>query len=158
MRLKQEEKKKFDLTMEEFIASKYIQEMKNYVQHGNTSTFTHCYTVAYYSYWLSLRLKTNFDTRSIIRGAMLHDFYLYDWHISDATHRLHGFSHPRVSLYNAKKHFALNSIERDIIEKHMWPLTLTKVPKYRESVLICMVDKVCSIAEIIQCKVATLQT
>ena len=59
----------------------------------------------------------------------------------------HGFTHPRTALENACKYFNLNEIEKDIIEKHMWPLTLRKVPKYKESVVVTMVDKYCSTKE-----------
>ena len=38
-------------------------------------------------------------------------------------------------------------MERDIIKKHMFPLTLTP-PAYKESLLVCLVDKACSIYEI----------
>ena len=31
---------------------------------------------------------------TLIKGAMLHDFYLYDWHAQDnGEHRWHGYHH-----------------------------------------------------------------
>jgi uncharacterized protein len=147
MRLTDAQWKDFIGPSRELLANERIHEMKKYIQHGNTSTFTHCMVVAYYSYLVSLRLPIELDSRSIIRGAILHDFYLYDWHTPDKSHKLHGFIHPGVALGNSKKYFQLNPIEADIIEKHMWPLTLTKPPKYREALLVCIVDKICSLGE-----------
>lgn len=147
MGLSAAEKKEFILCIRELLATGRLDEMMDYTQHGNTSTFSHCLIVAYYSYAFSLRLPLRYDSRSIIRGAMLHDFYLYDWHIPDKSHRLHGFVHPGFALKNARRYFTLNPIEEDIIEKHMWPMTLTKVPLYKESMLVSLVDKFCSLAE-----------
>ncbi|MGN0588495.1 MAG: hypothetical protein ACI4KO_03080, partial [Ruminiclostridium sp.] len=48
---------------------------------------------------------------------------------------------------NAVRNFRLNKKELDIIRTHMWPLTLRKLPKHRESWLVCIVDKYCSILE-----------
>ena len=42
--------------------------------------------------------------------------------------------------------YSLNNIEKDIIEKHMWPLTL-RLPKYKESYVVLMVDKYCALFE-----------
>ena len=42
--------------------------------------------------------------------------------------------------------FNINVVEKNIIERHMFPLTLIP-PKYRESVVVCLVDKGCSIYE-----------
>lgn len=147
MRLSEVDRKLFIQTIRELHVSDKLYEMNQYIQHGNTSTFIHCLAVAYFSYALALRLPFHFDRRCIIRGAMLHDFYLYDWHIPHESHRLHGFHHPRFALTNAKRHYKLTPVEEDIIDKHMWPLTLTKVPIYKESMLVCLVDKVCSLAE-----------
>ena len=61
--------------------------------------------------------------------------------------QMHGRYHPKAACKNAEEDFNLTDIERDIIKKHMFPLTLTP-PKYRESVLVCLVDKVCSVYEI----------
>lgn len=41
---------------------------------------------------------------------------------------------------------ALNPVERNIILRHMWPLTVTP-PKYREAYVIVMFDKYCSLME-----------
>ena len=44
----------------------------------------------------------------------------------------------------------LTEVEQDIIVKHMWPLTLRKVPKYRESFVVSSADKICALAEMLQ--------
>ncbi|MDF2843195.1 MAG: putative superfamily hydrolase [Herbinix sp.] len=134
-------------TIKELLKHKQLQDMHQYVQHGDTSTFEHCLMVAYCSYRLAKALPSHFDYKSIVRGAMLHDFYLYDWHIPHYSHRLHGFSHARCALDNASKLLPLNKTEADIIEHHMWPLTLRKYPRSKEAFLVCMVDKYCSLAE-----------
>ena len=123
-----------------------VQSMDKYIHHGNTSCLEHCKIVAYKSFKVSRTLKL--DYRSTARGAFLHDFYLYDWHIKGSHVGLHGFRHSKISLENAKKHFILNSIEEDIITKHMWPLTI-KLPRYRESFIVLIVDKYSSILEIL---------
>jgi uncharacterized protein len=61
---------------------------------------------------------------------------------------LHGFIHPKLALKNAEENFQLSDLEKDIIVKHMWPLTV-KFPKYKESYVVCLVDKYCSIQEIV---------
>ncbi len=142
-----EEKRGFICTVRELLQVEQVQEMNRYLQHGNTSTLTHCLIVAYYSYRLALLLPMRFQYKSLIRGAILHDFYLYDWHIPDKSHKLHGFVHPRFALSNARRYFNLNFVEEDIILKHMWPLTLRTVPCCREAFLVSIVDKVCSLAE-----------
>ena len=147
MKLTDNEMRYFYENVIELLKHEKYREMKNYIQHGNTSTYIHCITVAYYSYAVSKKLRLKLDMKSVIRGALLHDFYLYDWHIPDKSHKLHGFVHPSFALKNSGKYFKLNKIEEDIIEKHMWPLTLTRVPRFREAFLVCFIDKYCSLAE-----------
>lgn len=149
MKISEADKKVFAKHMRELFKNEQLFEMNQYIQHGDTTTLTHCLIVSYYSYAVSLRLPFKFDTKSIIRGALLHDFYLYDWHVPDKSHKLHGYKHPHSALLNARKYFDLNPIEEDIIAKHMWPLTLRKPPMYREAMLVCLVDKFCSFTETI---------
>lgn len=120
------------------------QRMKRYIQHGHISTFRHCMRVARLSFWLNCRLHFCKDEVSLVRGAFLHDFYLYDWHnCSNKTH-WHGFTHPATALENAEHAFTLNDTERDVIGSHMWPLTLRHIPRSREAAMVCAADKVSS--------------
>ena len=52
------------------------QKLKNYTHHYYTTRYQHCLNVAWYSFILSH--KFHLDARSCARGAMLHDFYLYE--------------------------------------------------------------------------------
>lgn len=131
----------------ELLNEPLVREMGSYCQHGRTSTLEHVYAVANYSLRVSRLLHIRVDEESLIRGALLHDFFLYDWHIPVKGRKLHGFSHPATALRNAKIHFRLNEIEVDIIERHMWPLTLRRCPRFKESLLVCLMDKYCSLVE-----------
>ena len=48
--------------------------------------------------------------------------------------------HPQIALKNASEIFSLNELEKDIILKHMWPVTFS-FPKYRESYIVTIMDK-----------------
>lgn len=130
----------------DILASERMKEEKNYLQHGSVSVFEHSVNVACTCVMLSHRLSIAVNERAVVRGALLHDYFLYDWHDPDPSHRLHGFSHPRTALTNAARDFSLNDIEKDMILKHMFPLTLMP-PRYRESFLICIADKLCAVCE-----------
>ena len=123
-----------------------LREMTRFVQHGRTTCLTHCMAVAYYSLLLVEVLRIPCDRRSLVRGALLHDYFLYDWHESGSGHRFHGFTHPAAALENAARDFDLNEVERNIIARHMFPLVPIP-PKYREGVIVCTVDKCCSLYE-----------
>ena len=123
-----------------------MAQEKEYVQHGMVSCYLHSVFVAYVSIWLARRFRIRVHLRSLIRGALLHDYFLYDWHVKDPFRKAHGFSHATIALNNAERDFTLNLVERDIIVKHMFPLNLTP-PRYRESVLVCIADKICAVYE-----------
>lgn len=129
----------------EIISSPEMQSMRKYVQHGDVSVYGHCLAVAAVSVKFARAMRIKVNRRSLIRGALLHDFFLYDWH--DDWNLLHGFKHPGVALRNASEKFELNKKERDIIKKHMWPMTLTDIPRHREAWIVCVVDKYCSLLE-----------
>ena len=116
------------------------------LQHGSVTVYAHCLRVACTACALARALHLRVDENALIRGALLHDYFLYDWHIKDPFRKAHGFSHAAVALQNAERDFHLNAVERDMIAKHMFPLNLTP-PRYRESVLVCIADKICAVYE-----------
>lgn len=122
-----------------------VKQMKNFRQHYETSCFDHCLIASYYCYLYGK--KFNLDYVSCARAAMLHDLFLYDWRKKqDDRKGLHAFTHPKTAYKNASKLFDLNEKEKDIILKHMWPVTIA-LPKYKESYLLTLVDKYCALNE-----------
>lgn len=127
--------------------SRFIKTI-DFIQHGNTSVYEHSVKVAVLSCYIASKLKMKVDYISLIRGALLHDYFLYDWHNRKEHEGWHGFRHPRKAWKNAKEDFELNRIEEDIILKHMFPL-VPFFPRYRESWIICIADKISAIYETI---------
>ena len=119
---------------------------KNCLQHGQISVYEHSYMVAVLCVELAIMCRIRADMRALVRGALLHDYFLYDWHEKDKSHRLHGFIHAERALKNAESDFRLTDIERNMIRAHMFPLNLV-LPRYRESVLLCVADKICATRE-----------
>lgn len=129
----------------DIIASAGMQAEKGFLQHGGVSTYEHSVSVTKMCLRLSRGLHISTDVRSLIRGALLHDYFLYDWHEPHGGD-LHAFSHAGKALCNASRDFTLNEIERDMIRCHMFPLTV-KPPRYRESAILCVADKICALRE-----------
>ena len=125
-----------------------LGRIADYPQHGSTSRLMHSVAVAYYSYCLAKATGLSFHWEELVRGALLHDYFLYDWHQKDKSHSWHGFRHADAALKNAKEDFELSFIEENIIERHMFPLN-PKPPACREAWIVCIADKYCAIKEII---------
>ena len=140
--------KEYFSCIQDLIESDPVKLMDTFIQHGHTTTLEHCINVSYLSYKVAKFFKL--DYKSAARAGLLHDMFLYDWHKQPKDDRFldqHGFTHPKKALNNALKYFELNNKEKDIIEKHMWPLTLRQVPKYKESFLVSFIDKYTSSCE-----------
>jgi uncharacterized protein len=146
MYFSESEKAYFSECVSDLLRSDTVRQMDTFTQHAGVSCLDHCISVACTSFWLCSRLRISVDRRSMIRGALLHDFFLYDWHKKNGRKGLHGFTHPRTALENAQRQFVLNDLEKNIILRHMWPLTPIP-PKYRESFIVSFSDKFCSILE-----------
>jgi len=136
----------FNELVSDIVVHDEFRKLKNF-HHHTTPIFEHVIRVSFLSYAVSKILR--FDYRAAARGGLLHDFFLYDWRERKAkdTHRsLHGHEHPQIALANAKKHFSVNELEADIIVKHMYPKTKA-TPKYKESFLVSIMDKISTIYE-----------
>ncbi len=131
----------------EVLASPIYERLKSFSAHGSISVYEHSLAVAEYAYLYAKKKNLDIDYRSLIRGALLHDFYLYDWHRSGEGHKLHGFRHPFFAFRNAKKHFVINQIESNIIRSHMFPLVFWCWPRYKEAWIVMKSDRHCAWCE-----------
>lgn len=134
----------------DILHSENFDSSKRNMQHGTISVKEHSIQVARQSVLLSDLLGIKHNRKDLVRGALLHDYFLYDWHQIDKEnpHRLHGFHHPARALKNAQREYDLTDRQKEIIKKHMWPLTIVP-PMCREAWLVTAADKYCSLLETI---------
>ena len=127
-----------------------IDITKKFSQHGDCSVFEHCANVAYVSCMLFRQMHVDADWDELIRGSLLHDYFLYDWHTSPKEHRPHGFTHARTALKNARRDFSVNMLEAEMIYCHMFPMNILRLPMHRESMILCIADKIVSTKETLE--------
>ena len=131
----------------DIVSSDCLKQEERIRQHGSGNCYRHSLAVAAASVGLAESLRLDLDMESMIIGALLHDYYLYDWRSGDVSRWRHGRTHARCSLENACRDFELTPISRDVIEKHMFPLTV-EIPRYKESVVVNVADKFCAAREV----------
>lgn len=142
--------------IEEILTHDRWEDMIRYKHHLDSRAI-HSLEVCCVSWRKAKKLK-NCDAKATAIGGLLHDFFFYDWQTEKAnldsldikrkvySPKLHGFIHPIIAFDNAYKYFPhlMNKKVEDVIIKHMWPLTV-RPPRYRESWLVCLTDKSCSL-------------
>lgn len=121
-----------------------FKSLKNYKAHGETSVMEHSILVAEYGLKIIDKFKIKVNKDEFIKSALLHDFYFYDWHKAPKHTGLHGFTHSKTAAENAKATFGINDRVYANILSHMWPLNITKIPKTKEGLILCIADKICS--------------
>lgn len=125
----------------DILANEKVKSMAS-IPHHDASILRHSLTVSQAAFVVAERY--GLDARSVARGALLHDFFLYDWRKTRVKH--HATGHAKTALKNARACFSLNEIECDIILTHMWPLS-RKFYRYRESFVVSVMDKLVSAKE-----------
>ncbi len=150
----------------DIIASSGMRAERAFMQHGSVSVFEHSLSVTAECLDLAdvlegvrccrlrvgrgfvgcrLRLRiAKLDRRALSRGALLHDYFLYDWH--EPGHAWHGFRHADEAMRRACIDFSLGKTERDMIRHHMFPLNPFP-PVSGEGVILCAADKICAARE-----------
>ena len=139
--------KEFVLLTRDIIHSEEFIKMKEYKHHIKSNLYEHSVRVAYLCYRHHKRFNLKIDLADFVRGALLHDYYLYELHGDEMPHRFHWFNHPKKALENAaEKYPLLTSMQKDMIRRHMFPLTAIP-PKTKAGWLICFYDKVAAISD-----------
>ena len=123
-----------------------FQKLNN-IKHHNTTRMNHSLKVSYYSYKIAKSLRL--DYKDVARGGLLHDFYINEIRNCDKIKDkilLFSTKHPNEALINASNNFELSEKEVNIIQSHMFPVDY-RIPKYAESWIVSLVDKVLSFGE-----------
>ena len=118
------------------------------IKHHNTNRLDHSLKVSYYSYKIAKSLRLDYE--DVARGGLLHDFYVEEIRncnkIKDKI-LLFSTKHPEEAVVNACNNFELSEKEINIIKSHMFPVDY-RIPKYAESWIVSLVDKVLSFGEV----------
>ena len=132
----------------DIIESRQIQELKSIRHHVSTTRFQHCINVSYYSYIVCRKFSLN--ARSAARAGLMHDLFYYDrkeYNSSKSKGQAsHSRKHSLEACANAAEITDISKLERDMIEKHMWPMTRPR-PSSKETYIITVIDKYCAVLE-----------
>ena len=130
-------------SLEKEIMSNKKYMLLNEESHHGLTRLEHSLRVSRNVYKVSKKL--GLDYVSATRAALLHDFFFNEEF--ESNHGLiQGVVHPDIALANASGAFKLNDIEKNAIVSHMFPLSL-ELPKYKESWVLTIVDKLVAIYE-----------
>lgn len=130
----------------DILANPKFQSQKNFFQHGRISTYEHVVLVADKSISIARHLPFKVKEDSLVRAALLHDYYLYDWHHPGKGHRLHPFLHGYWAKDNAVRDYGITKREQNSIKHHMFPLTPIP-PLHLEGWIITIADKTSAVKE-----------
>lgn len=128
--------------IKDIINNREFKKIEAYPHH-KINRLEHSKRVSYYSYKVSKIL--NLDYIASARAGLLHDFFLNKYNKKNLNKLL--VNHPLIAAKNAQKHFKLSPKEINIIESHMFPVSLKRLPKYKESLVVGTIDKLACIYE-----------
>ena len=124
MGLSETEREHLRCILQQYEEDPRVLEMDNYIQHGCVTTYQHCWNVARVSFWINRRFHVGADERALAVGALLHDFYLYDWHCEGrfqhcsglrTLFKMHGFIHPL--LHHPQPYVAADPLPRALLPR-----------------------------------------
>ena len=91
MKLTEKDRRAFIAIAREVVKGGRYAEMKRHYSHSDVTVYEHCVKVAFVAYRLAVEHEIPCDRKALVRGALLHDYYLYDWHDPNKGFRWHGF-------------------------------------------------------------------
>ena len=117
-------------------------------QHHNSNTYSHLIHVAVIAIKIARAWRVKVDERSFVRAALLHDYYLYDWHDKPNRKKQHARRHAVYAADNAERDFGITPYERKLILNHMWPVNPHKLPYGKAGWIIVLADKIATFQEL----------
>ncbi|MBE6720112.1 MAG: HD domain-containing protein [Ruminococcaceae bacterium] len=144
----QKEQKYIDRYIEltgDLLRNDLVRSMNKYHHHREVSTHFHSVYVSYNVLKVCEKLSVQKE-HEIVRAALLHDFYLYEWY-TEKHDENHIYYHPKESVKNIEKYIGtLSPLQKNMILSHMFPTTKV-MPKYAGSWILTLTDKRCATAD-----------
>ena len=148
MEITEERKQELEEIYQSFLHNEKILKMKEISMHRGSNCYIHSFKVAKLAIKRALRHKKG-DLYVILLGAILHDYYLYDWRVEKDKMKTHMSSHPYTAAKNAVRDFNISEKVIKVIESHMWPVNIAEFPKTKEARIISNADKTIYLREIV---------
>ena len=146
MKIAEQEKQRLENLYQTFLNDEKILRMKDISMHRGSNCYEHSFKVAKKAIRKSLNRK-NVNLEVVLLGAILHDYYLYDWRKDRSKLKKHGKNHPGIAIENAIKDFNIPDEVKKVIKSHMWPINIKDYPKSKEAKIVSISDKEVTIVE-----------
>ena len=146
MKISEEQKERLENLYQSFLNDEKILRMQDISMHRGSNCYFHCFKVAKKAIKKSLNRK-DVNLEVVLVGAILHDYYLYDWRIDRSKLKKHAKNHPDIAIDNAIKDFNISDDVKRVIKTHMWPINIKAYPNTKEAKLVSLSDKAVTIGE-----------
>ena len=146
MRITIEEKERLEKLYQSFLNDEKILRMKDISMHRGSNCYIHCFKVAKRAVNKSLN-KKDINLEVVLIGAILHDYYLYDWRKDRSKLKKHAKNHPNIAIENAIRDFNISNDVQKVIKSHMWPINFKAFPNTKEAKIVSLADKAVTIGE-----------
>ena len=141
-----EQKERLEKLYQSFLNDEKILRMKEISMHRGSNCYLHSFKVAKKAIKKSLN-KKDINLEVVLLGAILHDYYLYDWRKDRSKLKKHGKNHPGIAINNAIRDFDISDDVKNVIKSHMWPINIKDFPKSKEAKIVSLSDKAVTIYE-----------
>ena len=146
MPIDDEQKEKLENLYQSFLNNEKILRMKDISMHRGSNCYIHSFKVAKKAIKKSIN-KKNINLEVVLIGAILHDYYLYDWRQDRSKLRKHAKNHPGIAINNAINDFDISDDVKTVIKTHMWPINIKAFPNTKEAKIVSLSDKAVTIRE-----------
>ncbi len=146
MKITIEEQNRLATIYQAFLNDEKILRMKDISMHRGSNCYLHSFKVAKKAIKKSQNRK-DVNLEVVLLGAILHDYYLYDWRKDRSKLKKHAKNHPNIAIENAVKDFNISEEVKKVIKSHMWPLNIKDYPKSKEAKIVSISDKAVTIGE-----------
>ena len=151
MILSELERQELENLYQDFLNNEKILKMKDIPMHRGSNCYIHSFKVAKLAIKRALRHKV-VDLKAVLVGAILHDYYLYDWRVDKDKKMRHLKDHPYIAIKNAEEDFDIDESIKKIIRSHMWPINIKDFPSSKEARIVTLADKAIAFSEAMSSK------